>query len=100
MTFISTIYIIAIYISTIYIVYIYIFASIFTSVEIIRGIWFRSVTWLPQSPVTVLSFPFSQNEIVLCDPHTHTWNNANNHLSYFVYKLYTAIWWFFDFVQI
>ena len=43
MTFICTIYIIAIYISTIYIVYIYI--SIF----------------LLQSPVTFPSFPFSQN---------------------------------------
>ena len=34
-------------------------SSIFTSVETIRGIWFRSATWLSQSPVTVPSFPFT-----------------------------------------
>ena len=66
--------------------------------EIIWDIWFRSVTWLPQYPVTVTSFPFSQNNIVLCDPHALTCNNVDNNLSYFVYMLYTKIMWSFDFV--
>ena len=65
MAFAWTIYIVAIYISAIYIVCIYIFLNI-TAVETIEGIWFRSITCLPQSPVTDRGLPFSQNKISFC----------------------------------
>ena len=74
-------------------------SSVFTFVVIIWRIWYRSVPWLPRFPVTVPSFHFSHNKIVLCDCHSKTWHNANNHVSYFFYKLYITTWCFFDFVS-
>ena len=57
--------------------------------------------WLPRSPVTVTRLLFSQNKIVLFDPHSLTWNNTSNHLSYFMWKLTIATIFsdFFDFVS-